>query len=472
MTAQLVLAATWAVVGWASASLTDLDRHHRCVAVLTSPLLGLALTTVTAGLGMALGIGSHIELAGAVSIVVLVVAFRRTSTERRAAWSLGAIATMSAATAASAAIHLVVTPILTFDSYRFIQVGRALEAGELPISNSALADFPIIGLQIQALGAALGAEFVIAAPAAAGLLGALGAGGLIVGSIDPVERPTSTIVAFASVSGAALILVSYMLRLQLGLLNSHLLVAGLLSLGAAVALAPVDAEARGRLVPVSAMALAALAMARTEGPLIVALVTTALVAGDSAPRREWRRLAVIAILPAVIWYARLATGGASGEILSPTRSALMLGALIAPVAVLAIPQLRAARRWLVLLAFAALTAALLGIAVAEPDLFATSAAATIGNLLTTGVWGPVTWLLVPALVVAIAAGPTLDREDSWLLIVLGFVGLVLILGGIREFPFRVGFGDSANRMMIHIVPLVSMFVIAKTLAGARSGGRA
>ena len=67
----------------------------------------------------------------------------------------------------------------------------------------------------------------------------------------------------------------------------------------------------------------------------------------------------------------------------------------------------------------------------------------------------------------IMTGPTLEREDSWLLILLGFGGLVMILGGIRDFPFRAGFGDSGNRMMIHIVPLAFLFVIVKTLVASR-----
>jgi len=423
---------------------------------------------------LALGADGQVELVAFISLAVLAAALHRTPTERRAEWGLGVAASTGIAGASAAAIYLVASPILTFDSYKFIKIGRTLEANDLPISSASLADYPIVGLQIQAFGDGLGAEFIIAAPAAAGLLGTVGAGGLIVKSISGAAQPSATTIATtaaiaaASVSGAALVLVSYMLRLQFSLLNSHLVVAGLLSLGAAAALAPVDNEARSRLLPVSAIALSALAMARAEGPLVVALVMTALVAGDGLPRHTWRQLGTIGALPAAVWYWRLAAGGASGDIMSPTRSAFMIGALAAPVAVLAIPQLQFVRRWLLPIAFAALTCAIAGLAISDPDGFGTSAATTAGNLLTTGSWGPVWWLLIPALVVGIVAGPTLEREDSWLLILLGFGGLVLILGGIRDFPFRAGFGDSGNRIMIHIVPLTLLFVIAKTLVASRS----
>lgn len=467
MTPELLLVVTWSAIGWSAGSLVGLNRDHRGIAILIAPLVGLAITTVAGGLTLALGVDGQVELVALVSIAVLAAAVYRTPTGRQAEWTLGVAASMGTAGAIAVAIHLAASPILTFDSYKLIKIGRTLESNDLPLSSASLADYPIVGLQIQAFGEALGAEFIIAAPAAAGLLGTLGAGGFIVKSISGRPQLSAATVAAALASGAALVLSSYMLRLQFSLLNSHLVVAGLLSLGAASALAPADTESRLHMLPVSAMALSALAMARAEGPLIVALVMTALVADRGLPRHTWRQLGAMGALPAAVWYWRLATGGASGDILSPARSAFMIGALAAPVAVLAIPQLQFIRRWLVPIAFAALTCAMAGLAISDPEGFGTSAATTAGNLMTTGSWGPVWWLLIPAIAIGVVTGPTLDREDCWLLILLGFSGLVLILGGIREFPFRAGFGDSGNRMMVHLVPLAFLFVIVKTLAASR-----
>lgn len=467
MIPELVLVTAWSVTGWSAVSLAGLNRDHRVIAILIAPLIGLAITTVTGGLTLAIGVDGQVEVIAAVAIAVSIAAAFRTPPGRRIDCTLGVAASMGIAGTVAAAVRLIASPILTFDSYKFIKLGRTLESNDLSISSASLADYPIVGLEIQAFGRALGAEFVIAAPATAGLLGIVGAGSFIVQAVNGRVQLSAASIAATLVSGTVLALSSYMLRLQFSLLNSHLVVAGLLSVGAAAALATANTESHRHMVPVSAMALSALAMTRAEGPLVVALVMIALVADQGLPRRTWRQLGTMGVLPAAVWYWRLATAGASGDILSPTRSAFMIGVLAAPVAVLAIPQLDFIRRWLVPIAFGALTCAISGLAVAEPEGFGTSAATTAGNLLTTGSWGAVWWLLVPAIAMGIMTGPTLEREDSWLLILLGFGGLVMILGGIRDFPFRAGFGDSGNRMMIHIVPLAFLFVIVKTLVASR-----
>lgn len=465
MRAELTLATGWAITGWAVITLTGLDRRrHRGAAVLLSPIVGLCATTVAAALGLAIGVGSHIELVALVSIVILGSAVRSVSPPELVSWLTGMGASVALAGAAAGALHRTLTPILTFDSYRFIQVGRLLEADELEISSAALADFPIVGLQLQALGSALGAEFVIAAGASAGVLGALGATTLIVGSHRTTQEPPASAIAAAAVAGVGIVLVSYMLRLQLSFLNSHIVVAGLVSLAAVAALGRIDDEDRTAFTTLSAIALAALAMARTEGPLLAAIIMIALVSGDGVDRATWKRLAMLAVVPAAFWYARLASGGASGDILSPERSAFMIVAMTGPVVLLAVTQLDRIRRVAAWLGLAGLTLGLLASSAIEPDVFATSAAAIGGNMMTNGIWGPVWWLLVPALLCAIAFGPVLQREGAWLLVIAGFFALVLILGGIREFPFRPGFGDSANRMLIHIVPLASAFVVTKVLA--------
>jgi hypothetical protein len=44
--------------------------------------------------------------------------------------------------------------------------------------------------------------------------------------------------------------------------------------------------------------------------------------------------------------------------------------------------------------------------------------------------------------------------------VTSFVPLGFLLAYLRDLPFRVGAGDSLNRLWIHIVPLAMLFVVA------------
>jgi hypothetical protein len=166
----------------------------------------------------------------------------------------------------------------------------------------------------------------------------------------------------------------------------------------------------------------------------------------------------------------LALSETSGEILSPRLSAFMIVALSGPVILLAVPRLWRIRQAAAWLGLAGLTAGLFAFRFFAPDVFATSAAAILSNMMTAGVWGPLWWLLIPAIICSVAFGPTLQRESAWFLIVIGFFAIVLILGGAREFPFRLGFGDSANRMLTHIVPLAAAYVVAKVLDAVGSRG--
>jgi len=45
---------------------------------------------------------------------------------------------------------------------------------------------------------------------------------------------------------------------------------------------------------------------------------------------------------------------------------------------------------------------------------------------------------------------------------LSFFGLILILGTMR-IPYRVGWGDSANRMMLYILPIIFFYFLLKIL---------
>ena len=345
MIPELVLVTAWSVTGWSAVSLAGLNRDHRVIAILIAPLIGLAITTVTGGLTLAIGVDGQVEVIAAVAIAVSIAAAFRTPPGRRIDCTLSVAASMGIAGTVAAAVRLIASPILTFDSYKFIKLGRTLESNDLSISSASLADYPIVGLEIRIRTSTwCRVRHRLHQPRWAA--GIVGAGSFIVQAVNGRVQLSAASIAATLVSGTVLALSSYMLRLQFSLLNSHLAVAGLLSVGAAAALATANTESHRHMVPVSAMALSALAMARAEGPLVVALVMIALVADQELPRRTWRQLGTMGVLPAAVWYWRLATAGASGDILSPTRSAFMIGVLAAPVAVLAIPQLDFIRRWL------------------------------------------------------------------------------------------------------------------------------
>jgi hypothetical protein len=116
----------------------------------------------------------------------------------------------------------------------------------------------------------------------------------------------------------------------------------------------------------------------------------------------------------------------------------------------------------------------IALAVAEAALWIALAVATVGNpsllleslnatghnlLLGEGKWGYSVVIL--ALFVLLGAVAVRGGELIFLRFpVTSFVAMAFLLVYLRGEPYRIGVGDSLNRMWIHIVPLAVLFVIA------------
>jgi len=58
------------------------------------------------------------------------------------------------------------------------------------------------------------------------------------------------------------------------------------------------------------------------------------------------------------------------------------------------------------------------------------------------------------------AGPRFPQEDLFLYGVILFFALLLAIVYFRV-PYHTGWGDSANRMVTHILPLGTLFILMK-----------
>ena len=460
MVVELVIILTMTLAGWSVAMLAGLDRINSSATVLGSPLLGTAVSVLASAVMLALGFGIQIWLHLAVLGVLLFAAavhLIRAPTP----WRPLILLTQSMVVAGSsiALLSASLRPVLTHDSYRFIMLGRMASAGDLEMSEAMLADYPIGGIQLQFLAAALEGEFLVYTAPVAGLLGLIG-GVLLI--LNPDREPIPRGITFAlSVASAMIVATSYMLRLQLSLLNSHVMVAGFVTFGAAIALAPLHRSSRRPVLMTSALMLGALALSRAEGPFIVALILIALAASETAHKRDWVPLSLIVLAPALIWYLRMIQSGGTGEILSPARVVVLLVAIAAPIVLISTTRLAILRQHTAALSTGAATAVLILVAVIKPDGTAVSTAHLISNLSVSGLWGVVWWLVLPLAGVLAIAAPPIRNEKPWLIVLLGFAVLIVVLGAVRDFPYRLGFGDSGNRMATHILGLAIGFVIAK-----------
>lgn len=102
---------------------------------------------------------------------------------------------------------------------------------------------------------------------------------------------------------------------------------------------------------------------------------------------------------------------------------------------------------------------LVGMFVLKPVAMVTSAGVMLLNFLVTGYWLP-TGILVCGVLVFVHRMPRFSRDDLWHYGLPSFLMLLLALSFFR-LPYRIGAGDSANRIMTHIMPLLILYLTAR-----------
>lgn len=246
--------------------------------------------------------------------------------------------------------------------------------------------------------------------------------------------------------------------------NSHMLVALWLLVLVAALLASEQPEwfPRRLSVPLPAqLAIVGIVLARVEGLLLVALVLVAFSPSGRSEqllRRLWFTLAAVS----GGWYALAAFVYMSAGQRPPgallVSPVLVLLFTLAPWLSCRLPE-RAGPRSLVA---AGLLAGVAGYAASESDAFLYSVSSTWANITTAGGWG------ISFAVVLAAAGLALlhSRQllDPALLriwyIVAFFVPLSMVAAWLRDGPYRVGQGDSLNRMLVHVFPLLVLLAVS------------
>ena len=90
----------------------------------------------------------------------------------------------------------------------------------------------------------------------------------------------------------------------------------------------------------------------------------------------------------------------------------------------------------------------------------TSLVVTLQNMFITGWWGAIWYAAVLGLVLAFTQ-PRFKNEHFFVLVLGVFFVFMISLGSIRTLPYHLGWFDSGNRMLIHILPLVWYYLVLK-----------
>jgi hypothetical protein len=225
-----------------------------------------------------------------------------------------------------------------------------------------------------------------------------------------------------------------------------------------------ETESDASYLPVAFICLTAFALQRTENPLLAVVFLCLTLAPSTLPRRPVLPWLGGFVVVTAAWYLVLAQHAPEeGTFLSPLRCRVIAAALAGAFAWWAVSPAYRWMRWidarLPLAVAAAVALALVAAFATSTDHMLASLDVTIENLRTVPYWGH-SWYGLAALAVASLALPAPPFRQAFAIGVPVFLGAVLLMAYSGP-GYRLGNGDSANRMIINAVPLIVFYVALK-----------
>lgn len=210
------------------------------------------------------------------------------------------------------------------------------------------------------------------------------------------------------------------------------------------------------LATLSAVAMLGCALQRLESGVVVAIFLTLALAETRLASRSLARDFGIAIAVTSAWLVLIAAN-ASSLFVSPSKSAGIIVLMIAPFVYWRSGLWPKLRPRIAPLSLAAMVIALAAAIVTAPELMSTAAGSLFENVFVVEsmMWG-YTPLLLIALAILVARAPRIrfDRIFAYgIPLLLLFIYTIVRLRG----AYRVGWGDSGNRMLLYAVPLLFFY---------------
>jgi len=221
------------------------------------------------------------------------------------------------------------------------------------------------------------------------------------------------------------------------------------------------------------LGLMGFSLARTEAPIFALIFLVIVISFDQFSYR----IRLISILPylfiLILWYLYLFRGMGEGTlILNPERTLVIISSLVSFGILVVLSELRWIKRFLLPILPKIMLGLLLLILVfmvfQKPEHMMDSLTAIIKNMIESGRWG-ITWIIISLLLVFSLAQPRVPKEELFFYGISSFFSLLLVISYFHG-PFRLGWGDSANRMLTHILPIIILYVLMTTVKGLSRNG--
>ena len=207
------------------------------------------------------------------------------------------------------------------------------------------------------------------------------------------------------------------------------------------------------------VSLTAFSFTRIEGPLYTTLILLLLISVKSQSYKKTLTLVLPYAVLTVLWHIFLLLNVSQNEQLSPTNLLLIIAALGGLTVIALVSKwLREIIQKLPDFILPVLTLALVMAIFIEPDHMITSLTIFWQNLTNVYFWNW-TWFVVLAGLPVLFIGNRDNPENKLLSYIIGVYILTVFLLVLARNPYRVGKTDSANRLMLALLPSL-IFVIS------------
>jgi hypothetical protein len=210
------------------------------------------------------------------------------------------------------------------------------------------------------------------------------------------------------------------------------------------------------------IALGATLLLRPEAPLVAAIVL--VVVGASRVGWPARLSAVMpTLLIAALWYGAIlwshSPGGRVVSLAAPVFGSLVaIGVATGLVIVGGFPRLQSVTGRADLALLLGLVAALAIFAAGRTEVLLYSVIATVLNVAYYGIW-LLSWSVALVLLVVALIVHRVPLGRMWTVPIGGFGLLFFLLPLLRDGAYRLGPGDSGNRILAHFIPVVVAFLV-------------
>lgn len=358
----------------------------------------------------------------------------------------------------------VISPVLSPDSFDYVFYGRLFEKELLPVFDSTFTLYSFSGIYIQGFAKFFGAEYFLLLPNTLAVLSLLPVIYGIYQKITKLKTRVQHTVLLVMIS----VLINYFFVLQLAYLNSHVMMLAALTLVSF----KLSSENMSQKSNLEVMILTTfIAVTRPEGALlwcIIVFVSNFSVGSFKLERSHFfNRLTnfiplLISFLILLIWNLKLLSKSTNNDSnrVSTLQISLILFALTLAFFLRIAPLQNAYQNNSVLIdrfiRFLLLVVGLLLTAFSEK--FRINVWNFYMNLVYHGGWG---FGGIALLSMTAWAWLRVSRQENVALSLMTTlqVSLIVILGFIREFPFRLGWGDSGNRMLFQMLGVIVLMFL-------------